>query len=69
MLTKQSLQEELSQDAENYARVVNYICAGFALFVSSGFGEEYALQLSLAVAPFFYEREIRKQLDELVLGN
>ena len=74
MLTKQSLQEELSLDAENYARVVNYLCAGFALFVRSGFGEEYVLQLSLVVAPFLYEKENKKtvrllQEYELVLDS
>ena len=63
MLTVHSLQEKLFQDAANFALVVNYLCAGFALFVRSGFGEEYILQFSQVVAPFFYVREKRKQLD------
>ena len=63
MLTMHSLQGKSSLGAVNFAPVVIYLCAGFALFVRSGFGEEFVLQLSLVVAPFFYDREIKKQLD------
>ena len=73
MLTMHSLQGKSSLGAVNFALVVNYLCAGFAPFVRSGFGKEYKLQFSQAVAPFFYEGKKRAvrlyQEYELAKGN